>query len=744
MDSLEEPRTKHLYVTPCSPYRRFAEAQPARQELYDAVAGDDLDTLRNYRAYWNTPICTYRQPGYGEIYTTPQLCLLLQQERLLNYLLADPCIEVEARSSPSGWTLLMIACAADASLGVVSLILQRARSKDHINTISVSGNTALDCARPGSSVYLFLVDQGALLAEEIYGASGSGGDDVVDTDFRGRVLRDKAKEAPEGLESKKQEQSRSTSRVGKGEAPRSPSLEQSLRDPTLSPNRASQEKLPRSCGRPSASPSQGSCGREAVLKKRQPTSLPKRGAHRGRQPKATGAVGKLEMKARTLSPEHSAKDTNMKPTDSARPDAVPLASGALRRPSGNHRQANAMALSTESPAAEATPELLAQERKQPDEGRRENAETVSFSAVKPPTATVSRQEGGQRHADSVKHAKGSPVAKSMRRVSSISRRDLPLKVSRPQMPLQKEDVADTDSPVEPPLKGGSSKDTKNTAPTTLLLKGDYSTKTVLKEQHTLSKQFHRLASVGFAHRQPSSAVEISATQEEQAETHQQTDSPSESMRSFAEAEGPHVPSNLPKFTSRPVGVHDRPKAQVGTLVPAGGTAEESQIVGPRQVSVEVKEHAPAAADSGGGSPRELDEPGEGQNVPVAEVDIPFSERVLRKEDSSSCQQSPAISTPGEKQPPVSLFLKKTTSGDAHVTAPKSALAMVPSTQQQQLLSENFTAEQTEATSTASQRLAVSRSDLQKSEPNATISHSNTYSPAAMKSGAAALSSWPST
>ena len=51
--------------------------------------------------------------GYGEVFTSPQLCLLLQQDRLLNYLLADPWTDVEAKSSPSGWTLLMIACATD-------------------------------------------------------------------------------------------------------------------------------------------------------------------------------------------------------------------------------------------------------------------------------------------------------------------------------------------------------------------------------------------------------------------------------------------------------------------------------------------------------------------------------------------------------------------------------------------------------------------------------------------------------
>ncbi|KAL8439919.1 hypothetical protein Efla_004844 [Eimeria flavescens] len=167
MDITLHPKTKHLYVTPCSPYRQFATEQPSRSDLYYAVVGGDLDALRSFRPYWNIPICTFRQPGYGEIYTTPQLCLLLQQDRLLNYLLADPFTDVEARSSPSGWTLLMIACAADASLGVLSLICQRGGGKNYINAISALQNTALNCVPRGSSVYLFLRAHGALLAEEL-------------------------------------------------------------------------------------------------------------------------------------------------------------------------------------------------------------------------------------------------------------------------------------------------------------------------------------------------------------------------------------------------------------------------------------------------------------------------------------------------------------------------------------------------------------------------------------------------
>lgn len=58
--------------------------------------------------------------GYGEIFTTPQLCLLHQQERLVNYLLADPGTDVEARSYPSAWTLLMIACATDVNLLLIA------------------------------------------------------------------------------------------------------------------------------------------------------------------------------------------------------------------------------------------------------------------------------------------------------------------------------------------------------------------------------------------------------------------------------------------------------------------------------------------------------------------------------------------------------------------------------------------------------------------------------------------------
>ncbi|KAL8275792.1 hypothetical protein Esti_000355 [Eimeria stiedai] len=167
MDLNLHPSTKHLYVSPCSPFRKFAEEQPSRHDLYYAVAGGDLDALRSFRPYWNIPICTYRQPGYGEIFTTAQLCLLLQQDRLLNYLLADPFTDVEARSFPSGWTLLMLACAADASLGIISLILQRGSGDKYLNAISASDNTALDCVPRNTNVYLMLRAHGALLAREL-------------------------------------------------------------------------------------------------------------------------------------------------------------------------------------------------------------------------------------------------------------------------------------------------------------------------------------------------------------------------------------------------------------------------------------------------------------------------------------------------------------------------------------------------------------------------------------------------
>ncbi|OEH79476.1 proteophosphoglycan related protein [Cyclospora cayetanensis] len=184
MDTLLDPRTKHLYISPCSPFRRFVVKTPTRQELYDAVAGGNLEALRNYRAHINTPICTYRQPGYGELFTTPQLCLLLQQDRLLNYLLADPFTDVEARSYPSGWTLLMIACAAEASLGIISLIIQRMRSEDHINVLCAYGTAALNLTKPESSAYLMLRARGALRASEILGTgeANQGDSELKDKD----------------------------------------------------------------------------------------------------------------------------------------------------------------------------------------------------------------------------------------------------------------------------------------------------------------------------------------------------------------------------------------------------------------------------------------------------------------------------------------------------------------------------------------------------------------------------------
>lgn len=38
-----------------------------------------------------------------------------------------------------------------ASLGIISLIIQRGNSKGHINAISASGSAALDCTRLGSN-----------------------------------------------------------------------------------------------------------------------------------------------------------------------------------------------------------------------------------------------------------------------------------------------------------------------------------------------------------------------------------------------------------------------------------------------------------------------------------------------------------------------------------------------------------------------------------------------------------------
>lgn len=58
---------------------------------------------------------------------------------------------VHTSSNRCGAMLGLLCGVTQASLGVVSLILQRATSKGHINTISNSGNTALDCTRPGGS-----------------------------------------------------------------------------------------------------------------------------------------------------------------------------------------------------------------------------------------------------------------------------------------------------------------------------------------------------------------------------------------------------------------------------------------------------------------------------------------------------------------------------------------------------------------------------------------------------------------
>lgn len=49
--------------------------------------------------------------GYGEMLTAIQLCVILKQEKLLNYLLADPMTDVAVPSFPNSWTVLMFAAA---------------------------------------------------------------------------------------------------------------------------------------------------------------------------------------------------------------------------------------------------------------------------------------------------------------------------------------------------------------------------------------------------------------------------------------------------------------------------------------------------------------------------------------------------------------------------------------------------------------------------------------------------------
>ncbi|CDJ35955.1 Proteophosphoglycan ppg4, related [Eimeria mitis] len=780
MDPLADPRTKHLYITPCSPYRRFAKVLPGRQELYDAVAGDDLDSLRNYRAYWNTPICTYRQPGYGEIFTTPQLCLLLQQERLLNYLLADPFTDVEARSSPSGWTLLMIACAADvhcalltiivlslhillaraaslidftyfayylaklvtksvakrmgrsvyatsnicnamfgvlcgatqASLGIVSLILQRAKSKRHINAISASGNTALDCTRP---VYLFLLDRGALLAEEIHGASDSSDAEVRVENMDGRETGswDRANRRLKELHGSKHakdethEQGKRAGQVGRlveSHQPNTSSLARAPQSLTSSLRSETQVELPRTYARASMSLPEVLGGKEAALTKRAPVSLSKRGVYWGSRPKARGSADSTQMNAKPLSPGRSQTDGAIQDTNNVRPSALELPYGTFNRQSGGQWQADSMEHSRGSPAAKGIEKAVAPTHVQPEDSKREDADIGNSSAVEQqPPANSSRSAGSARQAYSSTHSKGSPAAKSTGRLPSLPGGDQASEVSSTWLLPQKESITHTDSAMTDPPHEGSS-DMKNTSPTSAAVKAYDRTATEPVLENTLAKRFRSFASADSVRRRPNSAIDVPFGKGEQP---QQTDSPCSSGRSSAEAEGSLTPQGRTDITSRDSELLVEGGSQVSQPASTDRASEGSQIAGPRQSSMEDEDHARDAIDTV--RKPQLDGSDESNNVITAEEATSDSDGELWQRESSPSLKSRDKWNSTSKQLSLSPSLKNIGSGDTESQTLNSGVAVVPRSQQE-LLSPTITAGTAEALYPASQRLSTSQDD----------------------------------
>ncbi|PHJ21225.1 proteophosphoglycan related [Cystoisospora suis] len=167
---IDPDRDASLFNPPYSPYRLPQKTFPSRQQMFDAVTSGDIERCRELRRWWNIPISTKAQPGYGDIFTTLQLAFITGQETLASLLLADSFTDVFIRSEPSGRTCLMVAAYHECSLGLLSLLLQRVTKGSFaaINAVDSAGKTALDNAVPDGKAYRLLRRYGALHGAELH------------------------------------------------------------------------------------------------------------------------------------------------------------------------------------------------------------------------------------------------------------------------------------------------------------------------------------------------------------------------------------------------------------------------------------------------------------------------------------------------------------------------------------------------------------------------------------------------
>ncbi|CDJ47491.1 hypothetical protein, conserved [Eimeria brunetti] len=385
------------------------------------------------------------------------------------------------------------------------------------------------------SVYLFLLDQGALLAEEVRRASGSGDAEVRDGKIeKATGLRGWANKVPKELHGNEhakgelQELSRSASGVSRGEAshkPKPPSLARSPQGLTSSHSSVAQKEVPRSYPRQSVSLPESLSGKDAVLSRSQPGCPTKRGGYRESKPKANDSADGLQTNPKPLAPGRSQTDTSIHNTGSVRPSAVKAPPGTLNGPSGE-----------------------------------------------------------------------TPATKPRRRLTSSSGRRLLSKVSLSDVPPQKEEIAHADCTLQSPPHEGAGEDMKCAFPPSALAKACSLTATKYKGEATLAKRFHSLASVNFESRPQKSASDDRVGQDEES---QQTDSRFSSGCPSVDKEGSRMPPNRTETASRPVELHAQPGAHTDQLVSTDGASERNQIEDPGQSSLAKEEQARDVSDDEG-------------------------------------------------------------------------------------------------------------------------------------------------
>lgn len=456
------------------------------------------------------------------------------------------------------------------------------------------------------SVYLFLLDQGALLAEKIHGDSGSGDAGKlggVKIDGLARVQRDqnnkktsKKLHGGEHVEDRTQKPSAGAGRVGGRVAPHQPkssSLSKTREGLTSPPRNETKKEFSRGYPQSPVLDPGVPFGKEAVLTKRKPASPPSRGVYGRRRPKATESVDDLAQNAQSLAPVRLQTDARIHDADDVLLAAGKLPSGTFNRLSGGHWHADSLVHSKRTPVAEVTVKALASH---PDDWRREPVEGESSSAVNSPPVAFSRPAGGSQQSDSMGHTQGSPVAKSTGRLSSFRYEDVSPKVSRFQASAEKEDTAHTDSGITLPQHEGCRKDAKIASPSQVLMQAYDRTATKSDPKDTLPKRFCSIASSAFARRPPKSAISVPDGHSKQAETSKETGSQGSRGHSFAEAKGPHMPPDRGEITSKPIGLFTQLKTQVGQLASTDGAAEKSKTAGSRQSSMEAEEQTPVGRD----------------------------------------------------------------------------------------------------------------------------------------------------